>query len=230
MVVQLWALPQGNNIGALYRIEVLVVQSYLTLCDPLGYSPPSSSVHGILQARDWSRLLFPSPGDLPDPGIKPTSPALQADSLPSEPTRKDLIEVKPPTNGRWSNLHSTESGHGLIACRTRGFPGGASGKEPACQCKRGKRGRFNPWVGKIPWRRAWQSIPVFLPTVHRVAKSQTGLRWPETPHPHPTQGQIKECRPCTQPNLISNPTLEQMDIEWKWSFSVMSDSLWPYGL
>ena len=32
----------------------------------------------------WSGLLFPSPGDLPDPGIEPTFPALQADSLPSE--------------------------------------------------------------------------------------------------------------------------------------------------
>ena len=33
----------------------------------------------------WSRLPFPSPGDLPDPGIEPWSPALQADSSPSEP-------------------------------------------------------------------------------------------------------------------------------------------------
>ena len=31
--------------------------------------------------------------------------------------------------------------------------GGASGKEPACQCRRHKRPRFDPWVGKIPWRR-----------------------------------------------------------------------------
>ena len=42
-------------------------------------SPPGSSVHGILQPRT---LEFPSPGDLPDPGIKPMSPSLQADSLP----------------------------------------------------------------------------------------------------------------------------------------------------
>ena len=40
--------------------------------------------------------------------------------------------------------------------RWRGFPRGASGKEPTCQCRRHKRYRFNPWVGKIPWRRAWQ--------------------------------------------------------------------------
>ena len=43
-----------------------------------------------------------------------------------------------------------------------GFPGGASGKEPAWQCKRLKRHGFDPWVGKIPWRRAGQSCPVFL--------------------------------------------------------------------
>ena len=44
-----------------------------------------------------------------------------------------------------------------------GFPGGASGKEPACQCRKCKRCRFDPWVRKIPWRRAWQPTPIFLP-------------------------------------------------------------------
>ena len=44
-----------------------------------------------------------------------------------------------------------------------GFPGGASDKEPACQCRRQERRMFDPWVGKIPWRRAWQPTPVFLP-------------------------------------------------------------------
>ena len=43
------------------------------------------------------------------------------------------------------------------------FTGGASGKESACQCRRLKRRRFSPWVGKIPWRRKWQPTPVFLP-------------------------------------------------------------------
>ena len=43
------------------------------------------------------------------------------------------------------------------------FPGGASGKEPAHQCRRRKRRGLDPWVRKIPWRRAWQFTPVFLP-------------------------------------------------------------------
>ena len=59
-------------------------QSRPTLCDPVDYSLQGSSVHGILQARilEW---VFPYPRDLPNPGIKPVSPSLQADSLPSEP-------------------------------------------------------------------------------------------------------------------------------------------------
>ena len=45
-----------------------------------------------------------------------------------------------------------------------GFPGGASGKEPTCQCSRHRRCGFDPWVGKIPWRRRIrQPIPIFLP-------------------------------------------------------------------
>ena len=41
----------------------------------------------------------------------------------------------------------------------RDFPGGASGKEPACHCRRCKRRGFDPWVRKILWRRAWQPTP-----------------------------------------------------------------------
>ena len=65
-----------------------------------------------------------------------------------------------------------------------GFPGGARDKELARQCRRCKRHRVDPWVGKIPWRRAWQPTPVFLPgeshgqrawraAVHRVRESDT---------------------------------------------------------
>ena len=44
-----------------------------------------------------------------------------------------------------------------------GFPGGASGKEPNCQCRRQKRCEFSPCVGKISWRKKWQPTPEFLP-------------------------------------------------------------------
>ena len=61
------------------------LQSCPTLCDPMDNSLPGSSVHGILQARILEWVTMPSSRDLPDPGIKPTSPvasSLQADSLP----------------------------------------------------------------------------------------------------------------------------------------------------
>ena len=86
----------------------------------------------------WRGLPFPSPGDLPNSGIEPGSPALQADSLLTEL----LLEI--------ANLPT-------------GFPGGISGKEPVYQRRRLKRPAFDPYVGKIPWRRAWQPTPVFLP-------------------------------------------------------------------
>ena len=46
-------------------------------CDPMDYSLPSSPVHGVLQARYWSGLPFPPPGDLSRPGTEPRSPTLQ---------------------------------------------------------------------------------------------------------------------------------------------------------
>ena len=48
---------------------------------------------------------------------------------------------------------------------TGGFTGGSGSKELSCQCRRCKRCRFNPWVKKISWRRAWQLTPLVLPGV-----------------------------------------------------------------
>ena len=63
-------------------------QSCPTLCGPMDCSPPGFSIHGISQQEYWNGLPFPSPGDLPTPGIKSGSLALQVDSLPSEPPGK----------------------------------------------------------------------------------------------------------------------------------------------
>ena len=63
-----------------------VAQSCSTLGDPVDCSLPGFSVHRILLWQEyWSGLPFPSPGDLPDPGIEPRSPTLEADALTSEP-------------------------------------------------------------------------------------------------------------------------------------------------
>ena len=62
-----------------------IAQSRLTLCDSMDCSLPGSSVHGILQARILEWVAIPFPRDLPNSGIEPKLPALQADSLPAEP-------------------------------------------------------------------------------------------------------------------------------------------------
>ena len=61
----------------------------------MDYSLPGSSVHGIFWQEYWSGLPFPSPEDLPNPGIEPTMcPALQADTLPpSEPPGRPGILI-----------------------------------------------------------------------------------------------------------------------------------------
>ena len=65
-----------------------VAQSCPTLCDPVNCTLPCFSIHGNLQARilEWVTISFS--GDLPDPGIEPGSPALEADALTSEPPGK----------------------------------------------------------------------------------------------------------------------------------------------
>ena len=62
----------------------LFAQSCLTLSWPMDCSLPDSLVHGIFQAGCWNGLPFPSPEDLPHPGIQTGSPELQTDSLPTE--------------------------------------------------------------------------------------------------------------------------------------------------
>ena len=74
-------------------MRVLVAHLCLTLCDPWTAARQALLSMGFSRQEYQSGLPFPSPGDLPDPGIEPRSPALQADSLPSEPP------------GKWTFIH-----------------------------------------------------------------------------------------------------------------------------
>ena len=80
----------------------------------------------------------------------------------------------------WGTKHSTQQPP------VWDFPGGASGKEPTCQCRRQRRCGFYPWVRKIPWRKAWQHTlysclentmdrGASRATVYGIAKSQAWL-------------------------------------------------------
>ena len=77
-----------QNFLSSYRLTLccLVSKSCLTLCDPVDCGPSGSSAHGISQVR-----TFPSPGDLPNPGIKPMSPALAGGFFTTEPPGEPLV-------------------------------------------------------------------------------------------------------------------------------------------
>ena len=112
-------------------------------------APPSV---GFSRQEYWRGLPFPSPGDVPDPGVEPRSPALQGDTLPSEPPRKLFSKT-------------------MIFFR---FPWWLSGKEYTFQCRRLKRHEFDPWVGKISWSRKWKPAPIFLPRECHGQRSPAG--------------------------------------------------------
>ena len=87
----------GNKQGA--RREGESESEVAQLCPTLGtpwtiaYQAPLSM--GFSRLEYWSGLPFPSPGDLPDPGIEPRSPILEADALTSEPPEKQAKSVGP---------------------------------------------------------------------------------------------------------------------------------------
>ena len=95
-----------QHCEAIVCISVLVIQSCLILCDPwtVAHQAPLS-MEFSRRGYCWSGLPFPSPGDLPNPGIKlasPVSPALQADSLlsepPGEPYKAIILQLKKRIN------------------------------------------------------------------------------------------------------------------------------------
>ena len=87
-----WIVYQCTTWEAL-ECAWMFSQSCLTL-QPRDCSPPGSSVHGILQVSILEWVALSSPEELPKPWIKPRSPALQADSLPAEPSGKPLAPSK----------------------------------------------------------------------------------------------------------------------------------------
>ena len=76
-------------------MKIKVTQSCPTLCDPM-----DCTVHGILQARILEWVAFPFSKDLPNPGIEPRSPTLQADSFPVEPQGKSQTGKTKTGKGR----------------------------------------------------------------------------------------------------------------------------------
>ena len=75
----------------------------------------------------------------------------------------------------WAIVHGvTKSWTRLSHFTSPQSTGGASDKDPVCQCRRHKRPSLSPWVGKIPWRKKWQPTSVFLPGESHGQRSLAG--------------------------------------------------------
>ena len=72
---------QESSARSLRSLCASVTQSCPTLCDPWTVAHQAPLSMGFSRQEYWSGLPLPTPGDLPEPGIEPRSPALQADSL-----------------------------------------------------------------------------------------------------------------------------------------------------
>ena len=108
----------GEHLGIVYQFEAderssrlrtsskfgsstcVCAQSRLTCCEPMDCSLPGSSVHDIFRQEYWSWLPFPIPGDLPDLGIKPLSPALAGRFFTTAPRRKSLGALDSMNTGK----------------------------------------------------------------------------------------------------------------------------------
>ena len=89
-----FAFNHAKNDNKILCVCVLVTQSCPTLCDLMDCSPPGSFPSLQFSRQEyWSGLPFPSPRDLPHPGIELRSPTLQADALTSEPPGKPLPDL-----------------------------------------------------------------------------------------------------------------------------------------
>ena len=122
------------------------LQLCLAPCDPMDCCPPGSSIQRFSRQEYWSGQSYTFPGDLPDPGIEPVSPAggfFTAESL----EKLNLLF-------RYAKQACFQRKH------TDGFLGGSDGKDCLqCRIKPG----FDPWIKKIPWRREWLLTLVSLP-------------------------------------------------------------------
>ena len=81
---------KGSEVKSLSRVQLFAT--------PWTVAYQASPSMGFSRQEHWSGLPFPSPGDLPDPGIEPVSPALEADALTSEPPGKPKISTKARSN------------------------------------------------------------------------------------------------------------------------------------
>ena len=103
-----------------------------------------------------------------------------------------------------------------------GFPGGAGGKESACQCRRWRTCGFHPSVGKIPWSRKWQPVPVFLPGKFYGQRSLAAY----SPWDHRESDMTKWLSTTHTGAMLLNQVKSVHWKDWCWSWSSNTLATW----
>ena len=127
---------------------------------------------GLLRQEYWNGLSCPPLGDLPNSGtelMSLMSPALAGGFLPLAPCGKPYIDFHlcVCVCVVYIYIYICKQPHSQVALVV---------EESACQCRRCKIDNFDPWVGKVPWSRKWQPVPVFLPGKSHGHRGQVGLQ------------------------------------------------------
>ena len=104
-------LPSLGSRTDVFYVLFFSHKSCLTLCDPMDYSQPDSSVHGISQARilEWAAISFSR--DFPNLGIEPMFPALAGGLFTTKPPHKPILPIRGSQNNGHThiNIYGTES-------------------------------------------------------------------------------------------------------------------------
>ena len=156
----------------MYAVLCLVTQSCPSLCDLMDCSLPGSSVYGDSPRKTMGvgchfflQRIFPTQGSNPRrPHCRQIVDCLSHQGSPRilEWVAYSLSRGSSHPGMNWGLLHCRQTFYQLnyqgspyiyIYIKAVGFPGETSGKEHTCQCWRHKRCGFNPWAGKILWRR-----------------------------------------------------------------------------
>ena len=116
-------------------------------------------------------------------------------------------------------------GYFILRYEWLGLPRGLSSQESSCQCRRHRRHGFDPWVGKIPWRRAWQPTPVFLPGESHGQESLAGY----SPWDRKKLDTTEHAYIHTHTHTHTHTVITRCS-QGSWQFNVNEEVSWDYSL
>ena len=176
----------GGEVGVPSTVSLALLVRSISVLSALFFMKPSHQLpnprdsgwmgRACRRSRGRSRVKVGCLLPLLPPNLTWTWQWLHSSNLSSSPLPQHSSEQSPRTLPQSLHILAVHCLLSVLFTPLTSGPSSKSGKEPACQCRRCKRHRFSPWVGKIPWSRAWQPTPVFLPGESPWTEEPGGLQ------------------------------------------------------